>query len=140
MNFFDTSVLVAASSIHHIHHTPSLAVYQRAGHGNACCAAHNLAEVYSALTGMPGRQRMSSEQALLVLDNIREHLSTVVLTEDEYYEAIARGAGLGVVGGTIYDALIAFCALKAKATVIYTWNVDHFRRCGPEVARRVRTP
>ena len=38
-------------------------------------------------------------------------------------------------GGTIYDALLAKCALKANATTIYTWDLEHFRRLGPEVAR-----
>jgi len=36
--------------------------------------------------------------------------------------------------------LLAQCALKANATTIYTWDLDHFRLLGPEVARRVRTP
>ena len=83
---------------------------------------------------------MSCEQVLLVLDNIREHLETVVLTSEEYSSAIAEAAAEGILGGTVYDALIAQCALKAKAAIIYTWNIDHFRRCGPEVASRVRTP
>jgi predicted nucleic acid-binding protein len=138
--FFDTSVLVAASSVHHEHHGPSFSVYQHANRHNACCAAHSLAELYAALTRLPGRQRMSCEQVLLVLDNIREHLETVVLTSEEYSSAIAEAAAEGILGGTVYDALIAQCALKAKAAIIYTWNIDHFRRCGPEVASRVRTP
>ena len=83
---------------------------------------------------------MSGEQVLLVLDNICEHLATVVLDEKEYRSALVGAAAEGVLGGTVYDALIACCALKAQATVIYTWNVDDFRRCGPEVAKRVRTP
>jgi predicted nucleic acid-binding protein len=45
-----------------------------------------------------------------------------------------------VVGGTIYDALLARCALKAKATTFYTWDLNHFRLLGPEVARRVQLP
>jgi predicted nucleic acid-binding protein len=45
-----------------------------------------------------------------------------------------------LLGGTIYEALLAKCALKANATIIYTWDVDQFRRLGSEVARRVRTP
>jgi predicted nucleic acid-binding protein len=138
--FFDTSVLVAASSVHHEHHEPSFSVYQRAPQNDAYWAAHSIAEVYAALTRLPGKERMSGEQALLVLDELREHLSTVVLDENEYHSAITEAAAQGVLGGTTYDALIAYCALKVKATIIYTWNVDHFRRCGPEVAKRVRTP
>ncbi|MGH9415983.1 MAG: hypothetical protein ACRD01_05080 [Terriglobales bacterium] len=40
----------------------------------------------------------------------------------------------------MYDALIANCALKAGARLIYTWNRSDFQRLGPEVASRLRTP
>lgn len=138
--FFDSSVLVAAFLDEHIHHQPSLVAYVKANRAHACCAAHSLAEVYATLTRMPGVHRAAPDQALLVLDNIRERFTIVALDLEEYCSAIADAAAEGIVGGTIYDALIARCALKVKATAIYTWNVDHFRRCGPEVARLVRTP
>jgi len=83
---------------------------------------------------------MSCEQALLFLDEIRDRLKTIVLDSEEYRSTIVDAAAEGVVGGMIYDALIARCALKAKAETIFSWNIDHFRRLGPEVARRVRTP
>jgi predicted nucleic acid-binding protein len=54
--------------------------------------------------------------------------------------AIASAVAQGVVGGTIYDALLARCALKANATTIYTWDLNHFRLLGPEVARRAQIP
>ena len=138
--FFDTSVLVAVFLDGHIHHSASLAAFLKADPAHAGCAAHSLAEVYATLTRMPADHRASPEQALLILDNIRDRLSVVVLDPDEYYSAIAEAAAEEVAGGTIYDALIARCALKVNAATIYTWNVEHFRRCGPEVARRVRTP
>jgi predicted nucleic acid-binding protein len=138
--FFDSSVLIAAVSVQHVHHGPSLAVYLAANKNQAGCAAHSLAEVYATLTRLPGRQRMSCEQTLLFLDEIRNRLKTVVLDSDEYCSAIGDAAAEGVVGGTVYDALIARCAIKAHAETIFTWNVDHFRRVGPEVAKRVRTP
>jgi len=140
VKFFDSSVLVAAVSVQHIHHVPSLKAYLGAERKQAGCAAHSLAEVYSTLTRMPGRQRMECDQALLLLDDIRSRITAVALDPDEYYAAVAGAAAAGIAGGTIYDALIAYCALKAKATTIYTWNVEHFRRCGQEVAKRVRTP
>ena len=138
--FFDTSVLVAAVSVQHVHHGPSLAVYLAANKNQAGCAAHSLAEVYATLTRLPGKQRMSCEQSLLFLDEIKDRLRTVTLDGDEYSAAIADAAAEGIVGGMIYDALIARCAMKARAETIYTWNIDHFRRVGPEVAERVRTP
>jgi hypothetical protein len=30
------------------------------------------------------------------------------------------------VGGGIYDAMLAHCAIKAKADAIYTWNARHY--------------
>ena len=138
--FFDTSVLVAAVSVQHIHHPPSQAAYLAATKSNSSCAAHSLAEVYATLTRSPGAQRMTCEQALLFVDDIRERLTTITVDEHEYWSTITDAAAEGIVGGTIYDALIARCALKGKATVIYTWNLGHFRRIGPEIAKLVRTP
>jgi predicted nucleic acid-binding protein len=40
----------------------------------------------------------------------------------------------------IYDALLAACAMKAKAETIYTDNERHFRMFGPDVASRVKKP
>jgi predicted nucleic acid-binding protein len=138
--FFDTSVLVAAILRQHMHHQPSLAVYLKAEKKTSCCAAHTLAEVYSALTRMPGAQRMAGDQALFFIDEIRRQLAIITLSEEDYATTIASAAAEGVTGGTIYDALLAQCALKADASTIYTWDVGHFRLLGAEVARRVRTP
>jgi predicted nucleic acid-binding protein len=83
---------------------------------------------------------LSGAQVMLFLDNIREHLTPIALTGDEYYAAIKEAGGAGVVGGTIYDALIAQCALKAKADMLYTWNRRHFEQFGSRIADRLRTP
>ena len=83
---------------------------------------------------------MSCEQTLLFLDDIRDRLKTVVLDSEEYCSVIQDVAAEGIAGGMVYDALIARCAIKARAEAIFTWNIDHFRRLGPEVAKRVRTP
>jgi len=138
--FFDTSVLVAAVLEEHEHHERSFAVLSAASRSSACCAAHNLAEVYATLTRYPGKQRLSGEQALLSLDGIEERLSVVVLDVKEYLGAIRKFATMGITGGTLYDGLIAACALKANADVLYTWNIDHFKILGQEVAQRIRTP
>ena len=138
--FLDTSVLVAAVSVQHVHHGPSLAVYLSANKAQAGCAAHSLAEVYATLTRLPGKQQMTCEQTLLFLDEIRDRLETVVLDSEEYGSAIEDVAAEGIVGGMVYDALVARCAIKARAETIFTWNIDHFRRLGSEIAKRVRTP
>jgi predicted nucleic acid-binding protein len=46
----------------------------------------------------------------------------------------------GIVGGTIYDAMLGYCALKAKAETIYSWNAKHYELLGSEVAKRLLAP
>ncbi len=92
------------------------------------------------MTRLPGRHRLSGDQVLLFLDDIREHLTLIALTGDEYHATIKEAAAGGVVGGTIYDALIARCALKAKADTVYPWNIRHFLQLGPEIVNRLRMP
>jgi predicted nucleic acid-binding protein len=89
---------------------------------------------------LPGRHRVSGEQALLFLENVRERLTLIALTGEEYYAAIKDAVEAGVIGGMIYDWLIARCAIKAKADSIYTWNTRHFEQLGPAIAKRLRTP
>ena len=139
-SFFDTSVLVATVLAQHPHHAASLATYGRSEKRTSACAAHSLAELYAILTRLPGKQRMNADQAMLFLDDVRKRLTIVALTEQEYYSTISGAAGEGILGGTIYDALLAKCALKSNCEIIYTWNTGDFSRLGPEVARRTRTP
>lgn len=139
-SFFDTSVLVASFLDGHEHYERSFAVLADADRKNACCAAQSLAELYATLTRLPGRLGMSVDQALLALDSVAERLELISLDVPEYQHAIREAASAGIVGGTIYDALLGRCALKARATRIYTWNVAHFRMLGAEIAGKVRTP
>lgn len=137
---FDTSVLVPVFLEDHEHHERSLQAFLGADRRRDCCAAHSLAEVYSTMTRLPGRHRLSGEQVLLFLENIRERLALIAITGEEYHAAIKEAAEAGVVGGTIYDGLIARCALKAKADAIYTWNTRHFEQFGAAVVKRLKTP
>jgi predicted nucleic acid-binding protein len=138
--FFDTSALIPAFLEDHEHHEPSLAAFLMADKEQACCAAHSLAELYSALTRLPGKHRLSGEQVLLFLEAIEERLTVTTLEGEEYFSAIKRAGAAGIVGGMLCDALIAECALKSKAEKIYTWNLENFRRLGEEVAARAQTP
>lgn len=136
----DTSVLVATFYGHHEHHRASLDLLLRFTRKEACCGAHSLAEIYSTLTGRTGRDRVSGDQALLFLGNVRERLTLITLNQEEYFKVLESSSSLGITGGGIYDALLASCGIKAKAECIYTWNVKDFVRLGPEIAGRVKTP
>jgi predicted nucleic acid-binding protein len=139
-NFFDTSALIPVFYGDHVHHAASIARFLQCDKSNGCCAAHSLVEVYSTLTRMPGKHRISSAQTMLFIESIRERLSLVALNGEECAQALKAAASLGIVGGGIYDAMIAHCALKAKADVIYSWNTRHYSLCGAAVAELLRTP
>jgi hypothetical protein len=59
---------------------------------------------------------------------------------DRYTIKFGPAVNLGIVGGGIYDAMLAHCAIKAHAEIIYSWNGRHYGQCGPEVTRRLQTP
>jgi predicted nucleic acid-binding protein len=138
--FLDTSVLVAAFYGDHEHHAPSLDLVVRFQKDQACCSTHSLAEVYSTLTGMPGKWRVGGDGALLFLRDIRERLTLVSLSTREYFELLEEAATGHVAGGAIFDALLAKCALKAKAELLYTWNVQDFVWLSSASAARVTQP
>ena len=112
--FFDTSVLAPVFYGDHQHHEASLDAFLKFSKKQAGCGALSLAEVYAALTRMPAKYRISAEQAMLFLSTIRERLSVIALDEEEYFKGIGKYAAAGITGGTIYDGVLALCALKAK--------------------------
>ena len=138
--FLDTSVLVAVFYGEHEHHEPSFALFLRLNKKSGCTAAHCLAEVYSVLTGIPGKDRASPDEALLFLADVRARLAVVALDGDEYTRVLEGAAAGGIAGGGIYDAIAGGCAMKARAEAIYTWNIRHFVRLGADVAARAMTP
>jgi len=138
--FFDTSVLVPVFYGDHVHHRASLELFIQFDNSTGCCGAHSLAEIYATLTRMPGKHRIGGEQAMLLVGSIRERLAIVALASDEYADALEAAAALGIVGGGIYDAVLAHCALKAEADAIYTWNTRRYTLCGRDVVGRLRTP
>jgi len=74
------------------------------------------------------------------VQEIEHRLALVWLDGDEYRAAIRRIATMGIVGGAVYDALVAACALKAGADHIYTWNLRHFNMLGADVESRIMAP
>lgn len=138
--FLDTSVLVASFDIDHERHERSFSLLERQRKQTSSTAAHCLAEVYSVLTGMPGKHRANADEAMLFLDNPRERLTLVALEPDDFLQVLTQSANSGIIGGAIYDALIGRCAMKARAETIYTWNPKDFTRLGADIAARVRTP
>ncbi len=138
--FFDTSVLVASFWRGHRDHEASLRRVAAANKQKSACALHTLAEVYASMTALPVKDVIPPDQALLFVQEVRDRLSVITLSESEYYETIQQAGERGFTSGRIYDALLLACAAKAKAEVIYTWNVKHFKAIDPEQAHKIQTP
>ena len=138
--FLDTSVLVPVFYGDHEHHAASMNVFTRHGKNDTCCGAHSLIEVYSVLTRMPGKHRISGEQGMLFIGSIRERLTVIGLTPGEYFTMLQTNADLGITGGAIYDALLASCVLKSGAEKLFTWNLRHYGQFGPRVTPLLQTP
>ena len=64
---------------------------------------------------------------MLFIGSIRERLSIIALSGDEYADALQASSARGIVGGGIYDAILAQCAIKAEAEAIYSWNAGTMR-------------
>ena len=138
--FLDTSVLVAAVRTADLRHAASNELVRKCRPDNSSCAAHTLAEVYASLTGMRPPNRFRPEQAMLVVDGFSTKFRCVELTADEVLNTARGIAGLGLMGGIIYDALLLTCARKVNAERIYTWNVRHFQMVAPDLAGRIAEP
>ncbi|HKM68395.1 MAG TPA: PIN domain-containing protein [Candidatus Acidoferrum sp.] len=138
--FFDTSALIPVFNENHVHHGPSFQAFLSANKKTCCCAAHSLAEIYAVLTRLPGKNRLSGDQALLLLEEVSFRLTLIALTGEEYLLSVKQAASRGITGGGVYDYLLFCCAQKAKAETIYTWNLKHFQQFDPDNNHRVSTP
>lgn len=138
--FLDTSILVAVFLADHPGHAASMALFRQCSPADASCAAHTLAETYSTLTRIPLPHRATAAQAMLFLDAVCENLRPVSLDPGEYRDALRRAAAAGIVGGAIYDFLMAASARKAAADRVYTWNLRPYERFVPELVASVQNP
>jgi predicted nucleic acid-binding protein len=137
--FFDSSVLIPAFYKFDGNHDSSAKAFRSASRSDSFCALRTLGEVYSVLTGLPVRPRIKGRDGMAILKQIREKLTIISLSEEEFVSAL-QAVSETIVGGAAYDALIARCAIKAQADILVTWNVRDFTRFGPDVARLVKTP
>jgi predicted nucleic acid-binding protein len=125
----DSSCLIAAACEWHVHHQVTVEDLgrRRRGRGRFLVALPAILEAYSVLTRLPPPFRLTPEDAVRVLDANWSLNEGVALTPGEYWALLRKESSRGIGGGRIYDAVIAYCARKARADELLTWNVDHFR-------------
>ena len=137
--FFDSSVLVPVFYADHLRHASSTKLFLDAGKDDFC-ALRTLGEVHATLTGLPLRPRITGPEGMGIVKQIRERLTLITLSEQEYVSALELASSATIVGAAAYDALIDHCPLKAGADILLTWNVRDFTRLGSAFAQLVRTP
>lgn len=128
---FDTSVLVAGLISSHSRHTGAFAWLKRAMAGDfeAFVCSHSLAELYSVLTSLPLKPRITPHDARRLIDeSVRKIASLVPLAASDYARAFDALVERNLPGGIVYDALIAMAAKKAQARSLLTLNPKDFKR------------
>ena len=136
IEFFDTTVLVAAMVEDEPHHPVCAQALEDAKNG--CASIHSLAECYATLTGgRLGVQLSPVDAVRLVRHNVHDRLSLVSLTAGEYLRLLEATGPTGARGGAVYDLLLLACARKAKADKIHTLNHRHFMALAPDLALKI---
>ena len=141
--FFDTSVLVAASSASHSHHGQALSAMKllRDDRNQGWMSQHAVAEVYAVLTSAPLTPRIHPGEALRIIEaNILPWISAVSLQPDDYRDVVRDMANGGWRSGKIYDALHLRCAGKQPIDRIYTFNVKEFQQLAPDLREKIGAP
>lgn len=108
----DSSVLVPAIVSDHEAHDLAFAAAQQAD----ASVGHALVETYAVLTRLPAPYTVDPAQAHLGVDSYRGHLLT--LAADELVAALEQIASARVVGGAVYDALIALTTVAHGASLL----------------------
>ena len=124
----DTSALIAAVSSWHEHHDRTRVEIERRKRSNEelVVAAHSLAETYAVLTRLPAPHRLRAADAIALIERNWKDTPIIHLTGLEMWNALREAQQRTLIGGQMYDVLIAVAALKAEASTIITWNVRHY--------------
>jgi predicted nucleic acid-binding protein len=139
----DSATLIAAMLPDHVHHADAYPWLARgkAGGFEFFASGHSLAEVYSVLTRLPRMPRIGPAEAWKLLENnVVSCASLITLSGSEYAALIAELSQRGVIGGAVYDAVIAKTAELAQVDRLITLNEAHFLRVWPSGASRIASP
>ncbi len=126
----DTNCNVALLSSQHEHHGRVVGeVERRLDDGETLVmAAHTLVETYSVLTRLPAPHRLSPTdcRALIEANFSPDMVEVVTLSADDYRRLIHDAPDSNIVGGRVYDAVIAACARSGRVDTLLTFDERHF--------------
>ena len=128
--YFDSTVAVAAIFPGSTNYGDASARLKAAG-SDAVIINHGLAEVYRTLTG---RLRLPPKAAARLVEGVLlARLEEAVLSRADYARVVKTMAQRNLSGPIIYDALHAEGARKAGASVVHTYNSEHFKKVAPDL-------
>lgn len=110
----DTSVIVASFASWHEHHAMAAVAIARID----LVLTHCLVETYSVLTRLPAPHRVEAETVSTYLRLAFGEMPSVGLPATEQRKLIETCARAKIIGGSVYDALIAAAAVRAKANLL----------------------
>lgn len=106
----DTSVAVPLLVRNHGDHRQVTAWWAER---ESCLSGHALPETYSVLTRLPGGLRVAAGDAVRMLK--QRFAAPLVLSDATSTDLVERLGALGIVGGAVYDGLVALAALEHGA-------------------------
>lgn len=121
--------MIAAMCSWHEHHSRAVREIQHRleRRENMLVAAPTLVETYAVLTRLPPPHRLSPENSLILLEaNFMKGGRVIALQVGSYQDLLRRAPKNNVAGGQTYDAVIATCAIKGKASALLTFNPNDF--------------
>ena len=137
MNYFDTSVLVAAVRSYEPGHAESLRAMEKGG----VTSSHAMLEAFAILTGGQSHPRLTPSLAAKVLaGSCEQRFKPVALTWKEIHAMLAETQARGIRGGAIYDYQHLVCARKAGASSLLTLNVRDFLSFAREGDPKIERP
>ena len=139
----DSSTLIAAMLPDHVHHGPAHAWLSQGKLGafEFFVSGHSLAEVYSVLTRLPRTPPITPREAWeMVKENVCSSAKIVVLDGSAYTTLLEDLSQRGIMGGQVYDAIIAKAAELAQVDQLVTLNDVHFQRVWPQGMSRIVSP
>lgn len=125
----DTMILCYAHDHLSPHNRKASLIMRAAINGiiNAHLAYQNLAEFYSVITGKRVERPMTPAQAAKLCKLYGEcvDIKTLLPTNEAYQAAFNTAEGRQIVGGDVFDCILAYTA-RGKADTIWTDNTKHF--------------
>lgn len=138
----DTSALVAALLPSHSKHGPCVRWLDAAKQAEfeLVISSHTIGELYAILTRMPVRPRITAGTAVQFVDDILAAAKPVSLSGRHYQVIVGSLAQRGLIGGVVYDAVIAKAAELENVDYLLTLNKPDFDRVWPAGAARIVSP